>query len=83
MLAIRLLLCTMVSMPLASTGTIGASFFNILIAKTPVQHFVNYRIGGIFRGEKILAISRFRKNYTQKTKILYGSHLIFDQFAKF
>ena len=36
------------------------------------------RICGIFCGEKILRISRFRKNYTQKTKKLYGSHLIFD-----
>ena len=38
-----------------------------------------YRISGFFRG---VQFSRFRKNYTQKTKILYGSHLIFDRFAK-
>ena len=31
----------------------------------------------------ISQILHFRKNYTQKTKNLYGSHLIFDQFAKF
>ena len=43
----------------------------------------NYRIGGIFRGENFSQISRFKKNYTQKTKNLYGSHLNFDQFAKF
>ena len=42
-----------------------------------------YRIGGIFRGEKFSRILRFRKNYTQKTKNLYGSHLILDRFAKF
>ena len=41
-----------------------------------------YRIGGIFCGEKILRVSCFRKNYAQKTKNLYGSHLIFDRFAK-
>ena len=42
-----------------------------------------YRIGGIICGEKISQISCFRKNYTQKTKKLYDSHLIFDRFAKF
>ena len=41
-----------------------------------------YRISGFFRGVQFSRISRFRKNYTQKTKILYGSHLIFDRFAK-
>ena len=41
-----------------------------------------YPIGGIFCGEKVLQISHSRKNYTQKTKILYGSHLIFDRFVK-
>ena len=40
----------------------------------------SYRISGIFRGEKFCD---FRKNYTQKTKNLYGSHLIFDRYAKF
>ena len=34
---------------------------------------LKYRIGGIFRGEKI---SRFRKNYTQKTK-MYMVHTLF------
>ena len=43
--------------------------------------FPSYCIGGIFCGEKFLRISCFRKNYTQN-KILYGSHLIFDRFAK-
>ena len=42
-----------------------------------------YGIGGIFHGGKISQNSCFRKNYTQKTKNLYGSHLIFDGFAKF
>ena len=35
-----------------------------------------YRIGGIFRGEKFSWISRFRKNYTQKTKF-YKVHTLF------
>ena len=39
---------------------------------------MDYCIGGIFRGGKISRILHFRKNYTQKTKNLYGSHLIFD-----
>ena len=35
-----------------------------------------YRIGGIFRGENFSRISRFRKNYTQKTKF-YMVHTLF------
>ena len=35
-----------------------------------------YRIGGIFCGEKFSRISCFRKNYTQKTKI-YMVHTLF------
>ena len=43
---------------------------------------LKYCISGFFRGVQFSRISRFRKNYTQKTKILYGSHLIFDRFVK-
>ena len=44
---------------------------------------IEYCIWNIFRRYLISQISRFRKNYTQRTKNLYGPHLIFDQFAKF
>ena len=54
----------------------------ILLVKSLLSFLTNYRISGFFRGVHFLRISRFRKNYTQKTKILYDSHLIFDQFAK-
>ena len=46
------------------------------------EYITNYRIGGIFRGEKFLRISCFRKKLYTENKILYGSHLIFDRFAK-
>ena len=42
----------------------------------------SYRILGNFRGVLILRISRFYKVYTHKSNNLYGSHLIFDRFAK-
>ena len=41
-----------------------------------------YRIGGIFHGEKFSRISHFRKKLYTENKNLYGSHLIFDRFAK-
>ena len=41
------------------------------------------RIGGIFRREIFFQILRFKKIIHKKTKNLYGSHFIFDQFAKF
>ena len=37
-----------------------------------------YHTGGMFCGEKILQISRFRKIYTQKTKI-YMVHTLFHE----
>ena len=40
------------------------------------QFCARYRIGGIFCREKISQILRFRKNYTQKTKI-YMVHTLF------
>ena len=40
------------------------------------MYFLRYRIGGIFRGENFSRISRFRKNYTQKTKF-YMVHTLF------
>ena len=42
-----------------------------------------YRIGGIFRGEKILQILCFRKNYTQKTKIYMVHTLFLPDLKKF
>ena len=40
-----------------------------------------YCIGGIIRGEKFCEFSVLEK-IIHKTKNLYGSHLIFDQFTK-
>ena len=39
--------------------------------------YCSYQIGGIFHGKKILQISRFRKNYIQKTKKFIMVHTLF------
>ena len=45
--------------------------------------YMYYRIDGIFCGEKFLQISRFRKNYTQKTKFYMAHTLFLTDLQKF
>ena len=53
-------------------------FIGIIAGIVPICIFTQtlYRIGGIFRRENFSQISRFRKNYTQKTKF-YMVHTLF------